>query len=287
MMWLGYVLLMAAFGVAFYVIYSGDEKKGISLANTGLGIKRIDKSAFLLKGFAPYNKLLFKTILKPYEPDLKNKLAIVRWNIKPEEFFSAKELAAIFLPLAFFMVAGAKIIPLLVFFAFIGFMIPDFVLNGKVREAKEKIARCMPEVVDLLSLCVGAGLNFISAMRWVVEKSKPNPLTEQFQTVLEEINMGKPRSEALRNMSKKLGLADITSFSRILIQADKLGTPVEEAFKIISDDTRMRRFHRGERQAMRAPMKMLIPLIFLILPTIMIIIAGPIILRFMKGGMFS
>jgi len=88
-------------------------------------------------------------------------------------------------------------------------------------------------------------------------------------------------------MSKRVGIADVSSFVRILIQADRMGTPVEETFRILSEDTRMRRFHRGERQAMKAPLKMLIPLIFCILPVILIIVAGPILIRFMTQGFFG
>jgi tight adherence protein C len=99
--------------------------------------------------------------------------------------------------------------------------------------------------------------------------------------------LGKPRVEALRDMSRRLNIPDVTSFVRTLVQADRMGTPVEEAFRILSEDTRMRRFHRGERQAMKAPLKMLIPLIFCILPVILIIVAGPILIRFMKEGAFG
>jgi len=105
--------------------------------------------------------------------------------------------------------------------------------------------------------------------------------------VLKEINVGKPRVEALRDMAKRLDIPDVTSFVRTLIQADRMGTPVEEAFRILSEDSRMRRFHRGERMAMTAPLKMLIPLIFCILPVILIIVAGPILIRFIKEGLFA
>jgi len=88
-------------------------------------------------------------------------------------------------------------------------------------------------------------------------------------------------------MSKRLNVPDVTSFVRTLVQADRMGTPVEETFKILSEDSRMRRFHRGERTAMKAPIKMLIPLIFCILPVIMIIVAGPILVNFMTKGLFG
>jgi len=85
----------------------------------------------------------------------------------------------------------------------------------------------------------------------------------------------------------RLSIPDVTSFVRTLVQADRMGTPVEETFKILSDDSRMRRFHRGKRTAMKAPIKMLVPLIFCILPVIMIIVAGPILVNFMTKGLFG
>jgi tight adherence protein C len=138
-----------------------------------------------------------------------------------------------------------------------------------------------------IGLCVARGLDFMAAVRWVVDKVKPNPMIEELVLVLKEINVGKPRVEALRDMAKRLDIPDVTSFVRTLIQADRMGTPVEEAFRILSEDSRMRRFHRGERQAMKAPLKMLIPLIFCILPVILIIVAGPILIRFIKEGLFA
>jgi len=161
------------------------------------------------------------------------------------------------------------------------------ILKNKIKAKKYSIERVLPETVDLLSLCVGAGLDFMSAVKWIVNKVKVNPLIEELVIVLKEINVGKPRLEALRDMSKRLSIPDVTSFVRTLIQADRMGTPVEETFKILSEDSRMRRFHRGERTAMKAPIKMLVPLIFCILPVIMIIVAGPILVDFMTKGLFD
>ena len=86
-------------------------------------------------------------------------------------------------------------------------------------------------------------------------------------------------------MSQKLKIPDISSFTRTLIQAERMGTPVSEAFSILAEDVRLRRFQRGERIALVAPLKILIPLIFCILPVIGIVIGGPILLEFMQGGL--
>ncbi|MCF7916261.1 MAG: type II secretion system F family protein [Candidatus Omnitrophica bacterium] len=283
MLIVGYIIIIAAFGYIFYLLGSAQEKETVSLS---AGSHSQPVTIVFLRGFAPLNKIILGSALRNYGQKLNNKISILRWNIKAEEFFSSKELLAIFLPLFLYLFEVAS--PLFLgAAALIGFALPDLYLNMQVKKLKEAISRSMPEIVDLLALCVGGGLNFMAAMRWVIEKSKSNPLIEQFKFVLEEISVGKSRIEALKDMSKRLTIPDITSFVRILVQTEKLGTPVEEAFKIISDDSRMRRRHRGERQAMKAPMKMLIPLILCILPIILIIIGGPIMLRFLKGGLFD
>lgn len=176
--------------------------------------------------------------------------------------------------------------PLYVIFAFfIGFFLLDYIMWGKIKKKKEDIVRCFPETVDLLHMCISAGADLISTIRWVIEKSIYNPFMEQLGVVLSEVQVGKPRSEALKDMSKRLQLSDISSFTRIIVLAERMGTPIEEAFKNLSDDTRNQRFQNGERLAIKASLKILFPLVFCILPAIMIIVAGPIIIKFSQGDM--
>jgi tight adherence protein C len=237
-----------------------------------------------LTPLAPLNQAIVKFL--KMEKSLNHKIYIAKWKVTPAQFLAGKELLAATIVFLLIFLDIRK--PwLLILSGLLGFLIPDFVLNSKVKKRKYQIVRVLPETVDLLGLCVGAGLDFMAAVRWVIDKVKINPLIEELVIVLKEINLGKPRVEALRDMSKRLDIPDITSFVRTLVQADRMGAPVEEAFKILSEDTRMRRFHRGERQAMKAPLKMLIPLIFCIFPVIMIIIAGPILIRFMTEGIFQ
>lgn len=178
--------------------------------------------------------------------------------------------------------------PLYVLFApIVGFFLPDYLMWQKVKQKKADIVRCFPETVDLLHMCINAGADLLSAIKWVIDKSTFNPFIEQLGIVLSEVQVGKPRAEALRDMAKKLQLPDISSFSRVIVQAERMGTPVEEAFKNLSDDTRDRRFQNGERFAIKASLKILFPLVFCILPAIMIIVAGPIIIKFSQGDMLS
>ena len=169
--------------------------------------------------------------------------------------------------------------------ALIGFILPDILLASKVNAKKQALLSVFPETVDILDLCIGAGLDFLSALRWVVEKSDPNPFIEQLDTVLNEINVGKSRTEALKDMANRVKMPDINSFTRTIVQAERMGISIEEALRNLSEDTRMNRYQRGERFAIKAGLKMLIPLMLCILPVILIIVAGPVIVQFTQGDL--
>jgi len=199
--------------------------------------------------------------------------------------------ALVLLKFALAFAAGAAVLKLLgdasymLLAGFLGFFVPDFLFINKIRSKKQAITRVFPEVIDLIDLCIGAGLDFTSSVRWVIEKSATNPFVEQLETVLGEIQVGRNRTEALRTMGKRLQLPDITSFVRTVVQSERMGTSVEEAFRNLSEDTRLMRFQNGERYAIKASLKILFPLLFFILPVIMIIVAGPIIIKFTEGDL--
>ena len=278
------ILLLGGFVLAFLGLVP-NEADIISVYSDAIKKKQGSVFSSILSPFAPFNRMILKFLKTG--PALDNKLTLVKWQIEPAEFLSVKQLVTIITVLMFIFVFEVKKGVIISVAALAGFIVPNLVLNSKVKARKYSIVRVLPETVDLLALCVGAGLDFMAAVRWIIEKVKPTPLIEELTMVLKEINVGKPRLEALRDMSKRLNIPDVTSFVRALIQADRMGTPVEETFRILSEDSRMRRFHRGERQAMKAPIKMLLPLIFFILPVIMIIVAGPIVIKFITGGLFT
>jgi len=282
-MFILYIILIVGF-VIFFIGLFPRLPETLSIFGEEVAERKGSVLSPILAPFAPFNKIVLKSFRM--EAGLLHKMYLARWRITPAEFLAAKELLAIGVPLILFLFDIKKIWWLLgigIFF----FILPDLILNSRVRKRKFLVNRMLPETIDLLSLCVGAGLDFMAAVRWVVDKVTINPMIEELILVLKEIKVGKPRVQALKDMGKRLAIPDVTSFVRILVQADRMGTPVEETFKILSEDTRMRRFHRGERQAMKAPLKMLIPLIFCILPVILIIVAGPILIRFIKQGVFG
>jgi len=234
--------------------------------------------AFLL---APNRLILQKLNLRE---SLAGALMTAKLNLYPEEFFAIKEVMA-----AAFVFFGALLLgsisPLLILvIAVLGFFAPDIYLKIKLNNIREEINKSLPDIVDLLALCVGAGLSFTLALKWVTEKSKDSYLINDLKITLKEINVGKPRREALNDFARRLNSSDVARFVRTIIQAEKMGTSVGEALAILSEDSREQRYRRGERIAMKAPIKMLFPLIFCIMPVVLILIAAPIFLRFVQGG---
>lgn len=216
---------------------------------------------------------------------IKKTLDTAHISISPEAFFNLKIIIIILLAVLIVTVVG-KVDPILTIIAVaVGYIIPDFYLKRKIAKRRYLIARGLPETVDLLGLCIEAGLDFVNAVKWVIDKTPYTPMTEELAFVLEEIKWGKPRIQALKDMSRRLNISEISSFARTLIQAERMGTPIVEAFTILSEDARAQRFRRGERIALQAPIKILLPLIFFIMPVIGIIVGGPILLQFMQGGL--
>jgi tight adherence protein C len=215
------------------------------------------------------------------EESLRRNLATAHLKLLPEEFFTLKFVLMIFLyALTFFVFGKANLLKGSISLI-LGFLLPDLWLRRIVAKRKQAIARILPETVDLIGLCIEAGLDFTMAVKWIVEKTQFNPFSEELAFVWEEIRWGKPHSQALKDMSRRLNIPEVSSFVRAIIQAERMGTPVSEAFSIISEDTRLQRFEKGERIALKAPIKILFPLLFFILPVIGIIIMGPVFMQFL------
>lgn len=218
---------------------------------------------------------------------LKNKIDAAHIRLSAHAFFNIK-LLLMLVGCTLAVIFTQKFDPIvLVVILAAGYFIPDLYLKSKLSKRKKDIVRVLPETVDLLGLCIEAGLDFTNAVKWVIEKTPANSLMEELAFVLEEIKWGKPRIQALKDMSRRLDIPEISSFVQTIIQAERMGTPVAEAFTILSEDARAQRFHRGERIALQAPIKILLPLIFFIMPVIGIVIGGPILLEFMSGGLLA
>lgn len=210
-------------------------------------------------------------------------LSMAHVNLSPEEFFLFKELAIVVILFGTYpMIQPDMLLFWVLMSVSVGYMIPEYWLKGKVKRVKTTIIRELPDAIDLLGLCVNSGLDFMLALKWVVEKSPPSIMTNEFNVLLQEINVGKIRRDALKDLAMKYDLPDVSTFTRTLIQADKMGTSVSEALNLLSEDMRLARFRRGEQMAMKAPLKLLIPLLLFIFPVVGILVAGPIFLEFVE-----
>ncbi len=174
-------------------------------------------------------------------------------------------------------------------FGLLGFFFPQLWLRSKISKRQKNIRRAMPDALDLLTICVEAGLGFDAAMAKVSEKWQTD-LSLAFSRVIQEIQLGKLRREALRDMAERIGIPEMSSFVAAVIQSESLGVSMAKVLRIQSDQMRIKRRQLAEEEAHKAPIKMLIPMALLIFPSLLIILLVPAAIRIMDsalGGMFK
>jgi tight adherence protein C len=159
-------------------------------------------------------------------------------------------------------------------FTLIGFFFPQLWLQGRINARQQDIRRALPDALDLLTICVEAGLGLEAAMSKVCEKWE-SELSLALLRAIREIQLGKARRDAMRDMAERIGLAEMTSFVAAIIQSEVLGVSLAKVLRIQSDQMRVRRRQVAEEKAHQAPVKMILPLAFLIFPSILIILLTP------------
>ena len=165
----------------------------------------------------------------------------------------------------------------------LGFYLPDLLLTSKIGRRQKEIRKAMPDSLDLLTICVEAGLGFDAAMQKIYEKWD-NELARAFWRVVREIQLGKLRREALRDMADRLGIVEMSSFVAAVIQSEQLGVSMAQVLRVQADQMRIRRRQQAEEEAHKAPLKMLLPMAFFIFPSICITLMTPAILIVIKNG---
>lgn len=156
-------------------------------------------------------------------------------------------------------------------------------LRGAVRRRHLSILRALPFVLDLLTLSVEAGMDFMGALQRNCEKRRPDPLNEELIRMTREIQVGTPRRVALRNLAARVRQSDLQSVCHALVQADELGVSIGSILRIQSEQLRGRRFDRAEKLANEAPVKMLGPLMLCIFPAVFVVLLGPILMQAAKN----
>lgn len=168
--------------------------------------------------------------------------------------------------------------------ALLGWIYPSIWLRDRLMARRRQILKAIPFYLDIVTLCVEAGLNLQGAVNQAVLKGPKGVLRDEFQRVLRDIRAGKPRAESLRSMANRVNEPGVTNFVAAIIQAERMGMSLGPVLRAQADQQRIERFLRAEKLAMEAPVKMLFPLIAFIFPCTFIVLFFPIVIKFMEAG---
>ncbi|RMH00798.1 MAG: type II secretion system F family protein [Chloroflexi bacterium] len=165
----------------------------------------------------------------------------------------------------------------------LGFFMPLLLLRSTIDRRKQAIIKKLPDALDLMTICVDAGLTFNAAMQRVADKWD-DPLAKEFGRVLYEMQLGKSRRQALKDMADRMDVPDVTNFIAAVLQADQLGVGIGKVLRIQSEQMRIKRRQRAEEKAHQAPVKMTFPLVFLIFPSMFIVLLGPAVFQVIRSN---
>lgn len=155
-----------------------------------------------------------------------------------------------------------------------GYMFPQFSVSRKVRQRQEQILLALPYAIDLLSISVEAGMGFDAGVGYTMRKIK-GPLADEFSKTLNEIRLGKPRLDALEDLGNRTGVEELKLFITAVVHASRLGGSITNTLRIQADSIRVRRRQRAQETAMKAPVKMVFPLVLFIFPALFVVLLGP------------
>jgi tight adherence protein C len=199
-------------------------------------------------------------------------------------FYGSKILLAILLPIVFYLVliffhfvSGTMIFVMMLILALVGFYLPEVWVHTTITARQNRIREAFPDALDLLVVCVEAGMGLDQAIKRVSEelKQRNKIISEEFGQMSLEMRAGRSRQDAMRNLALRTGVEDVKSLVTLLIQTDKFGTSIAQALRVHASSMRTKRRQRAEEMAAKLPVKLLIPLILFILPSLFVIIIGP------------
>ncbi|CAB3771416.1 type II secretion system F family protein [Paraburkholderia solisilvae] len=216
----------------------------------------------------------------------------LRSEAAPTIYFAAKTVLALALPALVLLALSAKLhdAPMMLTLAMVlgasalGFYLPNGVLARLIERRKLALFEDLPDAVDLMTVCVEAGLGFDAALARVTEElgMRSKALRDEFELALLELRAGSGRDRALRNLALRTGVEDIDTLTTMLIQADRFGTSIGDSLRVYTDNLRTKRRLRAEETAAKIALKLLFPLIFFIFPTLLIVLIGPAALQAMR-----
>jgi len=223
------------------------------------------------------------TLVSSKAPTSNSQLMMVRAGFRRPEVMQAINGVRLLLPVAFLAIAFFSglyrwsPVFILIFAALLGYMLPEFWLVGRIRARQHRLRLAVPDGLDLLVICVEAGLGLDHALLRVAQELQiTHPeLTEELQLVTAEMRLGKTRVDALRELARRTGLDDIKALVAMLVQTERFGTSIAQSLRVHSDDLRLKRRQRAEELAAKISVKMVPVLVFFIFPALMIVILGP------------
>ncbi|MDD2597756.1 MAG: type II secretion system F family protein [Kiritimatiellae bacterium] len=292
--WYGAVAtwFLCAAGIAWYCFNAAKQITYVTLADGRQQERRLPLMFRLMLPFVPnLNTFIMRPSFKGSRDQGESQLIAAGF----EGLLSGREFVAlkILMPIVFgsFWIATLKLLDTLnpesllagntLYLAVLGLIVfyiyPVFWLKRALSLRHRSIQKSLPFVLDLLTLSVEAGMDFMSALQRNCQRRKLDPLNEELIRMSREIQVGIPRRIALKNMAQRVNLAELKSVTHALIQADELGVGIGPILRIQSDQIRSRRFDRAEKLANEAPVKMLGPLMLFIFPAVFIILLGPIL----------
>ncbi|HVS48823.1 MAG TPA: type II secretion system F family protein [Candidatus Dormibacteraeota bacterium] len=207
-------------------------------------------------------------------------------NLTPEDFaavriVAAAVMAAIGLLLGLLLANPIYLAVAVLVGAILGFYLPALWLKQKVDKRRNEIQKGLPDAMDLLVIAVDAGLGFDAALARVTDKYK-NALSDEFAKVLREVSLGRPRLEAMDEMGRSSGVEDLHNFIQAIIQSEQFGTGIGKILRIQADEMRRKRRQRAQEKAAQATLKMMLPMVGCIFPTLWIVLLGPAALILLK-----
>lgn len=264
------------------------------LASLDEGSKRQNK-ILLLKMLGPFRSILLDQV-QILISDKKRKSIdqrLTRAGLTEEqsidEFFLHKFAMSLFLgvvvPLLLTIYNAPPSLATVILLLLIGFFLPDFIIYSAAKNRMRQIRTALPYAIDLLTLSVEAGLDFMAAIVRMIQKSKTNALMEEFKVMEQEVRLGTTRSDALRNLATRCNIEELNSLVNLLIQSDQLGVGIGQILRAQADEMRTLRFTRAETEGAKASQKLLIPMIFCIFPAVFFVIIGPLIVKWLTQGL--
>lgn len=275
---------------------------GLSLAIIGFLAPKSRSQPLLLRRLATNDRAtpvdpwwvrsLARTVRR-FQPDAREKQLekVVRQAGQPDDYtidriMAYKLLGAITFGAFGFLILSSRpgAFGLVVFVVSVaaGWVVPQMLISNRADERRRQIRDGLPDAIDQLAVTVRAGLSIDAGLARVAATVK-GPLAEELSRVVQDVQLGVPRAAALRDMATRVDLPELSFFVRALVQSDRLGVPVAATLASQSEDMRVRRRQRAEEEAMKLPVKILLPTVFFILPALLIIVLGPAVVQLMRN----